>query len=79
MAVLESFVGIIGTLLLVTIGWAFRTTSTVSVLDERCNGLEKLLDIKDDDLRELISSRFDAIEGRLDRIERSMNGALVKH
>ena len=37
------------------------------------------LETKQEDLPALIESKFEAVEQRLDRIERSLNGALVKH
>lgn len=45
--------------------WAVR-------LEGRVNGLH----LMQDGLKELLSSRFDEIDSRLDRIERSMNGHL---
>jgi hypothetical protein len=37
------------------------------------------LETKQEDLPTLIEAKFDAVEMRLDRIERSLNGALLKH
>lgn len=37
------------------------------------------LETKQEDLPALIEAKFDAVELRLDRIERSLNGALLKH
>jgi len=47
-------------------------------LQGKVDAQEKLNDQKQIDLKELVNTRFDAIDTRLDRIERGMNGFLTK-
>lgn len=51
------------------LGWLFR-------LEGRVTTQEKLQEARHVDLKELIESKFDGIDGRLGRIEKAMNGAL---
>lgn len=53
---------------LAVVGWAFNLSSRVSVQEQR-----------HEDLLELISTRFDAVNDRLERIEDAMNGAFRHH
>ena len=48
--------------------WAVRLEGRVNTAIQR-----------HEDLKELINTKFDAIEQRLDRIERALNGALHPH
>lgn len=68
MTMLDTLIGIIGSACLVIIGWAFKINSQVAVLEQR-----------DEDIKELLESRFDDVDSRLERIERAMNGALRGH
>ena len=61
----NALLGILTTAFLAIVGWAFNLESRMTILTQ-----------KHEDLRELINSRFDGSDGRLDRIERSLNGAL---
>ena len=54
------------------IAWAIR-------LEGRVNTVEKVTELKHTDLKELINTKFDSISSRLERIERALNGALLKH
>lgn len=63
---LEALIGILGTACLAIIGWAFNINSKVSVLEQRDNDLK-------DAMTQLIESRFDSTDSRLDRIERVLN------
>ena len=54
-----------GTLSVGVVVWAFRLESRVNVLDQ-----------KHIDLRELINTRFDNSDKRLERIEKALNGAI---
>jgi hypothetical protein len=51
--------------------WAVR-------LEGRVNTQETLTKSKHEDLKELITTRFDSADKRMERIERSMNGRLFK-
>lgn len=62
---METILSVVSTVCLATVGWAFSLNAKVAVLEEKEQGL-----------RELIESRFDGVDQRLDRIERSMNGSL---
>lgn len=64
---LDYITGSLGTLLLAALGWTFQLNSRVSVLEQQHI-----------DLKELINTRFDNSDSRLDRIERGMNGKLPK-
>jgi hypothetical protein len=59
--------GFLGAAFIGAIGWIIALGNRVSVIEAENKGL-----------RELIESRFDSVEGRLDRIERSMNGHYIK-
>ena len=63
--VLETIVGILGTAFLLVVGWTIQLGNRVSVTET-----------KQMDLETLINTRFDAVDDRLDRIERSLNGYL---
>lgn len=64
---LETLVGIFGAAFLGAIGWAVQISSRISTIET-----------KHPSLIELIETRFDAVDQRLDRIERGMNGHLPK-
>ena len=64
---LEAFVSVLGMAFLGIFGWVIQLGNRVSVVETENKGL-----------RELINTRFDGVDGRLDRIERSMNGHLMK-
>jgi hypothetical protein len=49
------------------VGWAYNLGNRVTKVETQYEGIE-----------ELINARFDAVEHRLERIERSMNGHLIK-
>jgi hypothetical protein len=49
------------------VGWAYTLGNRVTKVETQHEGIE-----------ELINARFDAVEHRLERIERSMNGHLAK-
>ncbi len=53
----------VSTLVVAILGWAVRTEQRMSVLETRLP-----------DLREILDTRLEAIEARLARIERSLNG-----
>ena len=55
-----------------TVASVFGITVWSIRLEGRVNNLSQ----RQDDLKELINSRFDDIDARLSRIERSMNGFL---
>lgn len=57
---LEYLIGFLGTALLGVIGWAFQLSSRVSVLEQQHV-----------DLKELINTRFDSVDIRLERIEKN--------
>ena len=61
----ETILGILSAAFFGVFGWAFSLSNRVTKLETQYEGLETLL-----------NTRFDAIDGRLDRIERSMNGHL---
>lgn len=70
-----AILGIVSTIMGV-VAWALR-------LEGRINTAEKLTETKDElymqkhnDLKELINSKFDTADNRLERIERALNGAL---
>ena len=60
---IETLMGILGTAFLLIAGWTMRLGNRVSVVET-----------KQTDLETLINARFDAVDDRLDRIERSLNG-----
>ncbi len=62
--VVEITVGVICAVLVPTIGWAANTHSRVNVIDQKTMDQEKLL-----------IAQLGSIDGRLDRIERALNGA----
>ena len=62
---LETIVGILGTAFLLVVGWTIQLGNRVSITET-----------KQKDLETLINTRFDAVDDRLDRIERSLNGYL---
>lgn len=55
------------TISIAVLGWAFHTTSSISVLNQ-----------KDADITTLINSKFDEVNRRLERMEKAMNG-MLKH
>ena len=65
---LETMMSVMGTAVLGVFGWALHLNTRVSVLESQRESL-----------KELIEARFDAVENRLDRIERAMNGHLGEH
>jgi hypothetical protein len=65
---LEAIIGLLGTALLGTLGWAVQLSSEVKIVKTEQEGL-----------KELIEAKFDEVNRRLDRIERAMNGALANH
>ena len=62
---IETIVGILSTAFFIVVGWTIQLGNRVSVLEKGA----KDLDI-------LINARFDAVDARLERIERSLNGYL---
>lgn len=64
---LETIVGLLSATGLGVIGWAIHLGSRVAVLEAN-----------EQSLKELIETRFDDVERRLERIELSLNGHL-KH
>lgn len=64
---MEIIIGILSTGLFASIGFAFQMNAKVNVLES-----------KQEDLLLLINSKFDEVNRRLDRIEKSFNGYL-KH
>lgn len=58
--------------------WLATTVFGVLVWAIRLEGRVNMSDQKDLALKELIDSKFDAINDRLDRIDRSLNGHLRK-
>lgn len=61
MALLETAVGVLSTVVLGVVGWAITLGNRVSVLES-----------KREDLMLLINEKFDALNKRLDRLEVSM-------
>lgn len=64
---MEYVIGFLSTVLVASFGFAFSMNAKVNVLETR-----------HEDLLLLINSKFDGVNQRLDRIERSFNGYL-KH
>ena len=62
---LSTILGIVSTVTLIIVGWAFQVSSKVNVLDQ-----------KHADLTILINFRFDALDARLKRIEQALNGSI---
>ena len=62
---IETIVGILSTAFFIVVGWTIQLGNRVSILEKGA----KDLDI-------LINTRFDAVDGRLDRIESVLNGYL---
>lgn len=54
--------------LIVGVIWAVRQEGRINQANQRVDDLEKLINV-----------RFDGVDGRLERIERSMNGFLHKN
>jgi hypothetical protein len=62
---LESLIGILGVAFLGVAGWMTNLGNRVSVIEAQFEAL-----------KELIETRFDDMDRRLERIEKSMNGRL---
>ncbi len=60
---LEAIIGVMGTAFLAVLGWAIQLSGEVKVIKAEHDGL-----------KELIESKFDGVNQRLDRIEKAMNG-----
>ena len=58
--------------------WAFAIDPKIQRVDAKVDANAKLHDQRYGDLKELINTRFDSVDDRMGRIERSMNGHLVK-
>lgn len=73
---IDALIALIGSVITGTVGWVVKrnqeNTSTLSNHDKRIALCEQAFV----DLKELINSRFDGLEGRQDRVERSLNGFL---
>lgn len=67
-SLLPNVLNLLGGAALGALGWAYILHGRVSKIEGR---YEAILD--------LLQTRFDAADQRLDRIERSLNGALLKH
>lgn len=67
MAIVETVLGIMGSGIAVVFGWAWRLESRMTV--------EEVARVA---MKELIISKLEDIDRRLGRIERSMNGHLVR-
>jgi hypothetical protein len=75
---MEALLTTIGAGVLLVLGWAAQLHSRVSVLEKGDADAEQNLKDKFEDLKELINVQFNAQGQRLDRIERSMNGHLLR-
>ena len=62
---LEAVVTFLGTAFLGALGWIFHLGTRVAIIETQYEGLQ-----------ELINTRFDEVNRRLERIEHSMNGHL---
>jgi hypothetical protein len=73
--VISVSVPIIATTLFATIGWVVRVSSRVTKVETKQEDLPTLINTKFDG----VGYKFDAIDNRLARIERAMNGSLKGH
>lgn len=64
----ETFLGIFGAAFLGIFGWVFQLGNRVTKIETRQDGLPAL-----------IAVQFEAVNQRLDRIERAMNGTFGGH
>ncbi len=65
-----------GGTILTVVAWAFRLEGRVNTAEKLNEQQEVLRDGKHADLKELINTKFDAQDKRLERIERALNGGL---
>lgn len=80
----DSLITALSTAALGVVGWAFKrqgdTNTQVVEHDKRIALVEQSLDVKFDDLKELITARFDSSDQRLERVERKvLNGDYQGH
>ena len=72
-ALMGLFITILSTLV-VALGWLFRLDGRVSQVDQKHESLRELINVRFDSLSSSLTSRFDSIDGRFNRIERNING-----
>lgn len=68
MITLEAITGFIGTACLGSFAWVFQLGNRVTKVETKV-----------EDLPTLINSQFEALDQRLERIERAMNGSLHRY
>ena len=68
---LTSFYNFLSVCVIGVIGWAFHTSSRISILEQAHKDLKEYL-------KDLITARFDAQDDRFARIEHVLNGRLTK-
>lgn len=59
--------------------WVVNVQSRVSILETENRGLRDLIEEKFDGLEKSLNFKHEVNERRLDRIERSLNGSLLKY
>lgn len=87
MAILEGIViTILSTAVIGLAGWVYRMGTKVTELEAQKQLLIRLFDERNESLAKLIeakfdnvSDKFDAVNQRLGRVEKSLNGFLVGH
>jgi hypothetical protein len=60
------------------VGWAYHRQDALKQEVTAHAKSIAVLETRHDDLKELITQRFDGSDGRLERIERTLNGSLRK-
>ena len=68
----NTFIGILGTATLAIIGYAIALGTRVNVQEQKLIDLKELINVQ----FEALGHRFDAINIRLSRIDRALNGRL---
>lgn len=64
----EALSAIMGSAFLAVFGWAYTLSNRILVVETSYNGLE-----------DLITSKFEEVNRRLERIETAMNGSIKGH
>ena len=76
--IVEAIVTALSGGLLSALGWVYTISNRTTAVEVENKGSKELIEEKFENLHKLLSIHLNNINGRLDRIERGMNGHLPK-
>jgi hypothetical protein len=73
---LESQIPLVISLIVASVVWGLRLEGRVNTTQQKITDSERLSAVQTEGLERLLEAKFDAVDDRLARIERALNGSL---